>query len=294
MITSTEMLEIQAIPIRQIVVLNPRDRGKRKFAEIIDNIGRIGLKRPVTVAPYSEKDGEKRYWLVCGQGRLEACKALGEESVAAVVVTGSKEDLWLMSLAENVARRQHSPVELVREISQLKNRGYTVTEIARKTDLDVTYVRGIIQLLAKGEHRLLNAVEKREIPVSIAVTIATAEDKDVQKALTEAYEKHDLRGKKLLRARRLIEARKMRGKDSRSRLRERDDQSVSADTVLKTYQEETIRQRMLIQKSKVCETRLLFVVTALKQLFSDENFANLVRLEGLDEVPKFLADHLTN
>lgn len=290
---SNDSLDIQMIPIKQIVVLNPRDRGKRKFAEIIENIGRIGLKRPVTVAPYGEKDGEPRFWLVCGQGRLEACRTLGEECVAAVIVSGTKEDLWLMSLAENVARRQHSPVELVREIGQLKHRGYTISEIAKKTDLDATYIRGIIQLLAKGEDRLLAAVEKREIPVSIAVTIATADDKDIQKALAEAYEKHDLRGKKLIRAKRLMEARQVRGKASRAKPRTKSADTVSADTVLKTYRDETIRQRILIQKSKVCEARLLFVVTAIKQLFRDENFINLVRLEGLDAVPQYLADQIS-
>ena len=63
----------------------------------------------------------------------------------------------------------------------------------------MTYVRGIIQLLAKGEERLLQAVEKGQIPLSIAITIATSDDKNVQRALTEAYERNDLRGKALMR-----------------------------------------------------------------------------------------------
>lgn len=291
---SDDSQQIRMIPIEQIVVLNPRDRGKRKFAEITDNIARIGLKRPVTVAPYSDKNGSSKFWLVCGQGRLEACKAIGEEKIAAIIVNGSKEDLWLMSLAENVARRQHSPVELLREISQLKERGYSITEIARKTDLDTTYIRGIIQLLVKGEHRLLSAVEKHEVPMSVAITIATANDKDVQRALAEAYEKHDLRGRALIKAKRLIEDRRSKGKSSRSKPRKRIEIAVSGDSILKTYQDETIRQRMLIQKAKVCEARLLFVATAIKQLFRDENFVNLVRLEGLDALPQYLADQVLN
>ena len=58
------------------------------------------------------------------------------------------------------------------EISKLKERGNTNAEIAKKTDLNVTYVGGILKLLAKGEDRLLQAVEKGQIPVSIAVIIA--------------------------------------------------------------------------------------------------------------------------
>jgi ParB family transcriptional regulator, chromosome partitioning protein len=68
-----------------------------------------------------------------------------------------------------------------------------------------------LQLLAKGEDRLLRAVEKGQLPVSIAITIATSDDKAVQRALQEAHERNDLRGRALLRARRLIETRRARG-----------------------------------------------------------------------------------
>ena len=38
--------------------------------------------------------------------------------------------------------------------------------------------------------------------------------------------------------------------------------------------------------------RLLFVVTALRQLFQDENFVNLLRAETLDTLPTFLASQI--
>ena len=63
---------IQMIPIDQITVLNPRQRGKKKFRQIINNIGQLGLKKPVTVALSQNGDGKTKYNLVCGQGRLEA------------------------------------------------------------------------------------------------------------------------------------------------------------------------------------------------------------------------------
>jgi ParB family chromosome partitioning protein len=154
-------------------------------------------------------------------------------------------------------------------------------------------VRGIIQLLAKGEERLLVAVEKGQIPVSIAIAIATTSDKEVQRALAEAYERNDLRGKALLRARRLIETRRAHGKARRTGQRKSNGKAVSADTLLKTYQEETIRQKLLVQKAKVCEARLMFAVTALRQLFLDENFVTLLRAENLDSVPQYLADKLS-
>lgn len=283
---------VRMIPVQQINVLNPRARGRKKFASIVANIARLGLKRPVTVAPAAAKDGEPRYDLVCGQGRLEACVALGQEEIAALVVEGAREDLLLMSLAENLARRRHSAVELVRAIRALKDRGYSPAEIARKTDCDPAYVRGILQLLARGEDRLVQAVEKGQLPVSIAVTIATADDQAVQRALEEAYERHDLRGRALLRARRLIESRRARGKTPRGGPRKPEDRPVSAEALLKTFQQETLRQRMAVQKAKICETRLLFAVSALRQLFRDDHFVTLLRAEGLDSLPRFLAEQV--
>jgi ParB family chromosome partitioning protein len=184
-------------------------------------------------------------------------------------------------------------VELVRQIRTLKDRGYKYSEIAGKTDLAVSYVRAIVKLLNQGEERLLQAVEKGQIPVSIAITIATSDDKKVQQVLAEAYETNDLRGKSMLRARRLIESRRNRGKAIRRGVRQSNGQTESTKDLLKTYHQETARQRMVIQKSKICETRLLFVVSAVKQLFKDDNFVNLLRAEALDTLPQYLADHIS-
>lgn len=289
--TSEVDLQVRMIPVNQINILNSRERGKVKFAQIVANIAKLGLKRPVTVCPAETKSGEKLYNLVCGQGRLEAYIALGEELIPSLVINGTKEELLLMSLAENVARRQHSTLELVQEISKLKDRGYSHADIAAKIDLTVTYVRAILQLLAKGEERLLLAVEKGQIPVSIAITIATSDDKGIQRALTEAYERNDLRGKAFLRARKLIERRRARGKGLRGGRRSTQS-PVSTDELLRTYQDETLRQKLTVQRAKVCETRLLFTTSALKQLFQDDNFVTLLRAEGLDSLPQYLATHI--
>lgn len=284
--------KVRMIPVSQINILNPRARGKKKFAQIVANIANLGLKKPITVSHVSGRNGDARYDLVCGQGRLEAYIELGQTEIPAIIVEGTKEELLLMSLAENLARRQHTSVELVREISAMKERGYSHTEIARKTDLDVTYVKGVLQLLAKGEERLLQAVEKSQIPLYIAITIATSDDKSVQRALQEAYERNDLRGKSLSRARRLIENRRTKGKKPRSSPRETLSPPVSTEELLKTFQNETLKQKMTIQKAKICETRLLFAVSALKQLFHDDHFRTLLRAEHLDTLPQYLAEQL--
>jgi ParB family chromosome partitioning protein len=52
------------IPLEQIRVLNPRIRNQRQHQEIINNIGRIGLKRPITVTRREQSNGVVQYDLV--------------------------------------------------------------------------------------------------------------------------------------------------------------------------------------------------------------------------------------
>jgi ParB family chromosome partitioning protein len=143
-------MTVQMIPIGQINVVNPRTRGQVKFKVFVNNIAKLGLKRPITVAPRKSRDGEAKYDLACGQGRLEAYRALGQSEVPAIVIEANREDLLLMSLVENLARRRHTSIELAEEIRAMRERGYKYSEIARKTDLVTGYVRDIDRLLKKG------------------------------------------------------------------------------------------------------------------------------------------------
>src|ERR1039457_3679284 len=202
---------VEMISIERITVINPRVRNKKIFKQITSNIAELGLKRPITVTRREDTDGP-RYDLVCGQGRLEAYQVLGQREIPALVVEADTEDCLVMSLVENLARRQHRAIDLLHDIEGLKRRGYSDSAIARKTGLTIESVRGVIRLLEKSEHRLLRAVEAGQIPVSIAVDIAAADDEDVQIILQQAYEKKLLRGHKLIAARRLIEQRRRRGK----------------------------------------------------------------------------------
>jgi ParB family chromosome partitioning protein len=287
-----EEATIQMIPIEKINVLNPRVRHKQKFQQIVSNISNLGLKRPITVSQHKNKYGEESFDLVCGQGRLEAFIALGQKEIPAVVINVSKEECFLMSLVENLARRQHVNIEIFREIGKLRERGYKFTEIARKTDTNPEYVRGIIRLLEGGEERLILAVEKGQIPISIAVEISATDDEDAQVALLNAYESKKLRGRALIRVRRLIEQRRSKGKSLRGGIPKIAKKNISVAALVRTYRQEVERQKLLVKKAKLCESRLIFIVSALKELFDDENFVNLLRAESLSSMPKYLAEQI--
>lgn len=150
----------------------------------------------------------------------------------------------------------------------------------------------MIRLLSHGEDRLLQAVEKRQIPLNVAVTIATADDEEVQRALKEAYDNNDLRGKRLLAARRIIESRKSGGKKLRSGVNRNSLGRIAGHDVLKAYQEETHKQRVMVHKAKLCETKLLFLVSAFRQLFENPQFTLVLAAESLADLPEYLAQQL--
>lgn len=282
--------DVRSISVAAVTVLNPRSRNKRVFQELVTSIANLGLKRPITVS--ARADGG--YDLICGQGRLEAFIALGQTEIPALVTEATEEDCFVMSLVENLARRQHRPLELVREIGALKARGYSTQEIATKTDFSAEYVWAICFLLDNGEERLIAAVERGVIPHSVAMEIAKAGDRDVQEALADAYERKALPGNQVLAIRRIIEQRKTSGKAGRSGTREGSAPRarVTADVLVRAYRKETDRQKLMVKKAALTQSRLVFVVNALRRLLDDDHFVTLLRAEAMHTLPRPLAERL--
>lgn len=283
---------VEMIPIDCITIVNPRLRNKKGFKDIVDNIADIGLKRPITVTARQGPEGPL-YDLVCGQGRLEAFRQLGQTEVPALIVTADAQDCLVASLVENCARRQHQAVDLLQDIVGMRKRGHSDSDIAEKTGLTTYYVSSIAKLLEQGERRLVAAVEAGYLPISVALEICESDDQGVQAALHKAYEGKLLRGRSLIAARRLVEVRKRSGKSTNLEKRLRN-QSMTPEALVKAFQEDTERKRMIIKKTEATRNRLVFVVEALGQLANDETFVALLEDEGLETMPKRLAERIQN
>ena len=276
---------VQMIPIAKIRVINARSRNKARFLEIVDNIAKVGLKKPITVSRREDDDG---YDLVCGQGRLEAYIACGATEIPAVVMEIPVGDRLLLSLVENLTRRAPSGLEMARELTSMKERGHSNGDIAARTGLSEAYVSQLVRLIEKGEARLVAAVERGDLPISTAIDIATADDAGVQRSLQQAYESGELRGRALLKARRIYEARRLRGKKVHGSDREKGARAPSTTDLVRALRKETRKQELLVKKSRLCEQQLRFVVSALRDLLKDDHFVTLLRAEKLDVLPKYL------
>jgi ParB family chromosome partitioning protein len=281
---------IESIPIAEIRVVNPRSRDKIKFQMIVSSIGAVGLKRPITVSRRAFDADGTQYDLVCGQGRMEAMAGLGEKTVPALVVDASREEQFLMSLVENIARRPPSNRELIREVRELTNRKYKPDDIARKLGLDRTYIYGVVHLLEHSQDSLIVAAEAGRLPISVAVNIARGNDHEVQRALAEAYEKGELRGDRLRAAKRIIAERIV--KQRRAGKANQAERKLTGDALVREYQRQIREQKSLVKRANANRDRLLLLVSALRQLLADEHFVTLLRAEQLIDMPEQLAVRL--
>ena len=180
-----------------------------------------------------------------------------------------------------------------RDCSALRDRGYNHSQIANKIGFSREYVWAICFLTDNGEERLLDAVERGIVPHTIAMEIAKAQHHEVQRALTEAYEQKSLPGSQVLAIRRIVDERNLIGKSVRSVGRgNRQASKPTAAALVRTYQTEVERQKLLVRKATLAQSRLLFVVNALRKLLDEEHFVTLLRAEAMSTLPLPLAERL--
>jgi ParB family chromosome partitioning protein len=279
---------MESIPIAEIRIVKPRARIKHTFDGIDGNIGAAGLKKPITVSRRVREDDGTQYDLVCRQGRFEAIVALGGKRIPAVITSASLKERYLMSLVENIARKRPPQSALVREVQRLKEQGNKNVAIAEKLGLGRTYIDGIVRLLGRGEDRLVGQVASGRMPLNVAITIATAGTVEVQRALNDAYEKGDLRGRKLVAVQRLIARRSATEKSASGGVAP----ELPTRDLAKEYEAQTQRQRTILKRAAAVQDRLALLTVALKRLLADDRLKRLLRTEGLNSMPEQLASRL--
>lgn len=282
--------KILLVPVNEIYILNPRIRNQVIADEIRRNIRSVGLKRPITVTLSTNSKTGKKYDLVCGQGRLEAYIDAGETEIPAILVDADKESAHIMSLVENIARRNSNPLDLLNGIRHLKKRGYDDIEIANKIGVGREWVRGLLNLLENGEERLVNAVEKGRVPLYIALKIAHEDESSVQLALTEAHETGKLNGKNIIAVQKLLDRRRHYGKKLSTTYHKKKD--ISSEEIVAIYERNIKNKKRLIAKADYLRQVLIYTTAALNRLLENEHFSNQLKAEGLNDIPKQLVDML--
>lgn len=82
------------------------------IAELTESISSIGLINPLVVAPGA--DGY-RYRLIAGHRRFAACRRAGLKEVQVRIIEGDQREICEIALAENLFRKDLSPVPAGRD-----------------------------------------------------------------------------------------------------------------------------------------------------------------------------------
>lgn len=283
--------KIEMLSIDDIEVVNPRARNSKIHRAITESIEDVGLKRPITVRRADSGSGGRPYALICGQGRLESYKMLGQTEIAALIVDVDEETGHVMSIVENVARRTPRAGEALEQVRALRSRGYSDAEIGLKLGYDKTWVNNVVTLLERGEKRLLVAAEAGHIPLNLAVSISRSNDSEVQQLLLDAYESGEVKGRKVLAVRRILEQRMRSGKQGRISFRSGSNKRpMSPEDLAKLYQRDTAKHQLVQKRAEHTQGALLLAQQIFKELFSNNEFRELLRREKLTSIPRPLVD----
>jgi ParB family chromosome partitioning protein len=272
------------IPVDKIVVLNPRNRDKQQFAMNVRSIEELGQLKPIVVSARNlEKTG--LYELVCGQGRLQAHLQLKRTEIAAEIIDCDKKSALIASLVENIARVPRNTMWFAREMKRMYDDGMTFAKIGSIVGKHQTYVSDYINLVERGESRLIQGVEHGLFSMSLAVRIAQADDATIQNVLMDAFDEGLVNCNTVTRVRRLLELRMNQGRSPQKRTRGAPP-SFTIKDLARAITASTKDKDNFVRETTRKENRLLALLMGTSVLLADDTLLALLAANNLDTPPK--------
>lgn len=117
---------------------NSRTKATEGLDGLKASIAEIGLLQPIGVVKR-----DSGYEITNGNRRFLACSELGWSDIPAVIHNEdlTEEQVDIINLAENIQRRNISPIEVGKYIERLLDEGVTQKEIAAKLGVNVTFAK---------------------------------------------------------------------------------------------------------------------------------------------------------
>jgi len=158
--------------------------------ELMASIREVGVLQPVVVRPIAGSSGT--YELIMGERRLRATKALGLDSIPAVIKETADEDMLRDALLENLHRSQLNPLEEASAYQQLlADFGITQDELAGRIGRSRPQISNTLRLL-----KLPAAVQTRVaagvLSAGHARAILAAGDDDAMRRLADKIVNEEL------------------------------------------------------------------------------------------------------
>lgn len=192
--------KIRDIPLDDLVIGKGQVRTANVGAEIdelADSIARQGLLQPIVVC---QTDKKSKYEILTGQRRFLAHKKLGKETITAVILGEkvSEADAKIISITENLVRRQLTGKELVDGISFLYHHYGSIKSVAEAAGLPYEKVRAYVKF-PRLKPDMKNLVKDSRVDINVALKAqdaATDDEGAVNEKVAEqlAKEMQDMTG----------------------------------------------------------------------------------------------------
>jgi len=165
--------------------LQPRGVFKEdKLEELASSIRHIGIIQPLVV----RRTGE-RFQIIAGERRWRAAQKAGLHRVPCIVKEVSQDNVWELSLIENIQREELNPIEEANAYKNLlEKRDLTQEEVAQRVGKDRSSITNALRLLklplevqklveedklSMGHARALLSVDSVERQIMLAKEITT-------------------------------------------------------------------------------------------------------------------------
>jgi len=143
--------------------------------ELAESIAAVGLINPLTVKPAGDK-----YEIQAGHRRFLACQAIQFSPVPCIISETENDETYEVMIAENVARKDMTPVEeaaLLKELQELKNYGTgTLAKYVGKSPAWVKQRLDILSLPADIQEFL----HKHGMAIESAKVLAKVDDPELR------------------------------------------------------------------------------------------------------------------
>lgn len=132
---------------------------QEKFEELVQSIKNQGIIQPIVVTP----KGDGSYYIVVGERRWRAAKALNMEKVPVIIKTMEKKEMMEAALIENIQREDLNVVEMAEAFKRLIDEfKYTQEELANIVGRSRSSVANILRILKLPEE-IKNAIREGKI-----------------------------------------------------------------------------------------------------------------------------------
>jgi ParB-like chromosome segregation protein Spo0J len=183
---SAAAFRIQIIPIDNIVALEPlrRPLNAANVARLVRSIERDGLKTPIDVVPFSDRNILRgKYQVIAGAHRFAACERLGMEKIAARILEPKQAVGW--EEAENIFRYLPALDESVAIVNYAQKHGLAEVASAKGSQPhDKGYSR-VANAMGYDRNRVKEAYAHHALSETIKSRVRLLELDDNRRFLTQ-------------------------------------------------------------------------------------------------------------